>query len=124
MWVKFNPNPEGNSVGDCVIRAICAATDQNWDSSYIGLVLLGLQMKDMPSSNRVWGEYFKQRDFRRFVIPDTCPHCYTISNFCDDHPNGMFVLATGTHVVTVIDGNYYDNWNSGSEIPVYYWRKE
>jgi hypothetical protein len=27
-------------------------------------------------------------------------------------------------VVTVQDGKYYDTWNSGNEVPVYYWEKE
>ena len=123
MWIKFNPNPAGNSVGDCVIRGICAATGQSWDESYIGVVLLGLEQKDMPSSNRIWGEYLRRKGYKRFVIPDTCPNCYTISDFCEDHPNGQYVLATGTHVVTAIDGDYFDNWDSGGEVPVYYWRK-
>lgn len=26
MWHKFNPNPRGSSVGDCVVRAVAAAT--------------------------------------------------------------------------------------------------
>ena len=27
------------------------------------------------------------------------------------------------HVVAVIDGNYYDTWDSGDKIPIYYWYK-
>jgi len=34
------------------------------------------------------------------------------------------ILATGTHVIAVGDGNYYDTWDSGQEVPIYYWRKE
>lgn len=81
-------------------------------------------MKDMPSSNAVWGEYLKRNGFTRHIIPDTCPSCYTVGAFCEDHPYGAYMLATGTHVVAVIDGNYIDTWDSGNEIPIYYWKKE
>ena len=58
------------------------------------------------------------------IIPNTCPDCYTIADFCNDHPYGTYILATGTHVVAVIDGDYYDTWDSGNEIPIFYWQKE
>ena len=44
--------------------------------------------------------------------------------FGRDHPQGLYVLATGTHVITVIDGDYYDSWDSGDKIPLYYFKKE
>mgnify|MGYP007038282472 FL=1 len=56
-------------------------------------------------------------------IPDTCPDCYTVREFCKDHPMGTYVLGTGSHVVAVRDGNYFDTWNSGDEVPIIYWRK-
>ena len=81
-------------------------------------------MKDMPSSNAVWGAYLISKGFHREVIPNTCPDCYTVRDFCVDHPRGAYLLAIGTHVVTVVDGDYYDSWDSGNEIPVYYFTKE
>ena len=57
-------------------------------------------MGDMPSSNAVWGSYLYDHGFRRQIIPNECPECYTIADFCLDHPFGLYVLATGTHVVT------------------------
>ena len=124
MWVQSNNNPDKALVGDCTIRAISKAIGKPWDDTYIYLAVQGFKMKDMPSSNRVWGEFLYANGFRRFIIPDSCPNCYTIKDFCEDHKDGKYVLATGTHVVCVVDGNYYDSWDSGDEIPIYYWRKE
>jgi len=123
-YISFNPNPRRNSVGDCVIRAISKVTNQDWDTTYLGVALQGYMVKDMPSSNNVWGGYLYSKGFNRYVIPNTCPDCYTIKDFCKDYPKGTFLLATGTHAVSVIDGNYYDTWDSGDEVPIYYWRKE
>lgn len=123
-FVKFNPNPDWNYVGDCVVRAISKITDKDWDDTYIALALQGYMMKDMPSSNHVWGAYLRSKGFNRYTIPNTCPECYTVKNFCADNPEGEFLLATGTHVVTVDDGDYYDSWDSGDEMPVFFWVKE
>ena len=81
-------------------------------------------MYDMPSSNEVWGAYLKKIGYIRELIPNTCPDCYTVKEFCLDHPRGKYLLATGSHVIAVINGNYYDTWDSGDEIPIYYFTKE
>lgn len=123
-YVMDNPNPAGSYVGDCVVRALSFATGDSWADTYIKLCLEGLILSDMPSSNKVWGEYLKGKGYHRYIIPDTCPECYTVRRFSEDHPTGTYILGTGTHVVTVIDGNYIDSWNSGDEVPIYYWYKE
>ena len=123
VYINFNPNPKQKKVGDCVIRAICKATDQEWNEVYMQICLQGFKMSDMPSSNPVWGSYLKQRGFLQVTIPNTCPDCYTVNDFCKEHPEGVFILGTGTHIVAVVNGDYYDAWDSGKEIPVYYFRR-
>lgn len=123
-YVYFNPNPSGKRVGDCVIRAISKLTNRNWTDTYLAVAMKGFELHDMPSSNNVWAAYLRQCGYQRFIIDDTCPDCYTITDFCFDHPLGKYLLATGSHVVTVIDGDYYDAWDSGNEVPIYFWTKE
>ncbi len=124
MWRQHNENPLGRQVGDCTVRAVAKATGQDWDKTYLWLCLYGFMMKDMPSANAVWGAYLKNRGFKRHFISDHCPECYTVADFCEDHPNGTFVLALSSHVLTVTDGEFYDTWPSGQELPIYYWTKE
>ena len=120
----FNPNPRNVRVGDCVIRAISIATGKPWYDVYADLAAYGFMLCDMPSSNAVWGQYLKDLGYKRNIVTDTCPiDCYTVRDFCEDNPEGVFILGTGSHVIAVIDGDYYDTWDSGSEVPIYYWRK-
>lgn len=79
---------------------------------------------DMPSANAVWGAYLKSKGFERNIVPNTCPDCYSVQEFCKDHPNGTFVVALSGHVVTVKDGKLYDTWDSRDEIPIYYWSRK
>ena len=108
----YNPNPLKLSVGDCTIRAISCALNITWDETYCALVDLGFEMYDMPSANRVWGQFLKINGFKKHQLPDTCPDCYTVKDFCYDFPFGTYIVGTGEHVVCVIDGNYYDSWDS------------
>ena len=124
MFVYFNPNPSKKHVGDCVIRAIAKVTNQDWDKTYLEISLQGYMLHDMPSANYVWGAYLSDNGFKRYVLPNTCPDCYTVKDFCNDYSQGIYLLATGSHVVAVQDGNYYDAWDSGDEVPIYYWQKE
>ena len=122
-YVYYNPNPLGLSVGDCTIRAISKALGLSWEETYVSLIVQGFKMYDMPSANRVWGQFLKLKGFKRFQIPDTCPDCYTIKNFCYDYPVGTYVVGTGEHVVCIKDGFYFDSWDSGNEIPIYYFKR-
>lgn len=124
MYRQKNINPKGHYVGDCVIRAIAEATGEPWEKVYVELAVQGFIMADMPSSNHVWGTYLASKGYEREIIPNTCPDCYSIADFANDHPQGVFIVATGTHVVAVRDGNYIDTWDSGDEVPVYYWRSK
>lgn len=119
----FNQNPAGKQVGDCTIRAISKATGQSWEETYAGLAIQGFLMSDMPSANSVWGAYLRSKGFKRTVIPNTCPDCYTVSAFAREHPKGIYILALSNHVVCVVDGIYYDAWDSGNEIPLFYWER-
>lgn len=122
-FVYRNENPEGARVGDCTVRAISLATGQPWEKVYWGLCVEGMKQFDMPSANSVWGAYLKHNGFVKVLIPDACPDCYTVRDFCRDHPRGTFVLATGSHVICAKNGTYYDTWDSGSEVPIYYFAK-
>ena len=124
MWNEYNPNPEGRRVGDCSVRALAKALDVDWDTAYLMIVVQGFISKDMPSSNSVWGSVLRRNGFTREVVSNDCPDCYTIEDFANDHPKGIYVVGTGNHVVTIIDGIAYDSWQSSNETPQYFWKKE
>lgn len=124
MYVKYNPNPAGHETGDCVIRAICKALGMEWEKVYMDLTIKGLQLSMWGDTNAVWEAYLKEKGFSREAIPNQCPDCYSIAEFAIDHSTGTFIVATGSHVVTVKDGNYYDSWDSGKAIPSYFFYRE
>lgn len=121
LFVKYNANPKNRNAIDCTVRAISVVTGKSWHEVYIGLCVKGYEMCEMPSSNSVWGTYLTDIGYVRRMLPDTCPVCYSIREFCKDHPHGRYIVGTGTHVVAVTEGgNYVDTWDSGDETALFY----
>ena len=121
-WQFYNPNPvRTDGVGDCAVRAVAKALDMTWERAYVELCMNGFLMGDLPNSDLVWGSVLRLHGFSRDVIPNTCPDCFTVNDFCRDHPQGVFVLKSNGHVAAVRDGILYDSWDSGMNVPQYYW---
>ena len=124
LFESYNTNPINKRVGDCTVRAISKALGQSWECTYIGLCLEGFCKSDMPTANNVWGAYLRRNGFERHIIECEDPDTYTVEDFCKDNPKGVFVLAISGHVVAVENGKYFDSWDSGNEVPVFYWKRK
>ena len=122
MWIRANPNPRRKEVPDCVIRAIAIALHKRWIEVYDDLCDLGRIEFNMPSADAVWGKYLYLHGFEPFLLPESCPRCVTINSFSQIFNRGTYIIGTGSHAVAVIDGDYYDSWDSGMEIPSFFWR--
>lgn len=123
-WIKFQPNPVSAKTGDCAIRAVSAALGVDWDTAFDMIAHNAKQMGEIMESNAAWGSVLRQHGFKRAVIPNRCPDCYTANDFALDHPKGVFVLGFGNHTAAVIDGRIMDSWDSRGEIPQYFWYLE
>lgn len=124
MWIRCNPNPLRKETPDCVIRAICIALNRPWTDIYDDLCMLGREECNMPSADAVWGKYLYQLGCRPFLLPESCPECLTVRLFCQMYPRGRYIIGTGSHAVAVLNGNYYDSWDSGDQVPSFFWKVE
>lgn len=125
MYVKFNNNPRDNDhAGDCVIRAISIVTGESWSKIYTELCIEGFYYGDWGSNNAVWDSYLLSKGFKRYVCPNECSSCYTVKDFAADNSTGSYIIATGSHAVAIVYGNYLDAFDSGEETVLYYYVKE
>lgn len=124
MYIPYNPNPLGKRTTDCVIRMLMKIYGFNsWDETYDRLSEVVKQEYEMPSSNNVWELYLKYHGFRKRLLPDTCPDCMTVERFSSYYNDDVYVACTGSHVVAVIFGDYYDAWDSGDEVVTYFFER-
>lgn len=118
-YVYKNPNPCNRTVGDCAVRAVATALDLTWQDAFLKIVTEAYGQCDMPSSNSVITSVLKAYGFRRMEIKNPCSRFCTIQGFCKEYQKGVYVLFANNHVVTAIDGNYYDIWDSGGETIIF-----
>ncbi len=124
MYQYYQPNPRQIRTDDCVIRMLTKALNVDWETASIYAVIQQIRDADIFTKNYVWGNLLLRNGYTRHAIPDTCPSCYTVKDFCRDHALGMFALGTGDHTLMVVDGDYYDSFDSGDMVPIVYYRKE
>ena len=120
MYIHFNGNPCGLSIGDCVIRAISIVTGYSRHKVYAGLCLQGFPCTIWGNSNAVWADYLLYLGFKRYTVTGRV----TVAEFADIHPHGRYIIGTGNHAVAVVDGDIIDSWDSGKETVQYYFVKE
>ena len=118
-YINYNANPISRRGGDCTVRAISKVLGLTWEKVYMDLCLEGLLLYDMPTANHVWSHYLTKQGYRRTVCEPPC----TVEQFARVHSKGRYILALDSHVVAVIDGYYYDSWDSGGESVIYYWKR-
>lgn len=119
----YNPNPKGKKTTDCVIRMLTKIFGLTWREAYLSLSEIVLEEYEMPSSNNIWERYLKYNGFRKRLLPNTCPDCYTLNDFVYDHPIGTYVACTNTHVIAVENGCFFDAWDSGDEVITYFFER-
>lgn len=124
MYVYFNNNPLGrNTADDCAVRAISKALNISWDEAHDLLADMSKQMGTIMNHNDVISAVLRMNGFHKQGLPCTYQDCYTVREFARDNPYGKYVVGTGNHVVTIIDGDFYDSWPSGDESIICFWTK-
>lgn len=124
MYKYYQPNPQQKKTDDCVIRALTKALDCDWDTASVYAMTQQIRDADIFVKNYVWGNLLLRNGYTKHSLPNTCPDCYTIKDFANDYRRGTYIVGTGDHVLAVIDGDYYDSFDSGEMIPIIYYRKE
>ena len=119
----YNSNPNNRRASDCVIRAISKVMNKAWEAVYMELTSKGMEYHDMPNSPNVIEKYLVMQGFEKKMLRNICPECTTVAEFAEDHSHGRYVLITEGHAVAVINGTYYDTWDSGDEVVIYYFEE-
>ena len=124
MYKYYQPNPQNKKTDDCVIRALTKALDCDWETASVYAMTQQIRDSDIFVKNYVWGNLLLRNGYTKHPLPNTCPACYTVRDFAEDFKRGTYIVGTGDHVLAVIDGDYYDSFDSGEMIPILYYRKE
>lgn len=119
----FQPND--HVCGDCSIRAVSKALNCTWEESLTKLYNSAMVIKEAPGSRENINAVLKEHGFKWVATnPKRGEKRPTVSNFAKDNDEGTYVFNVSSHVVTAVNGKYYDIWDSGDKSLYGYWVKE
>lgn len=112
----YNANPKGNSISDCVIRAISVLTGRSWYEVYDELS--DLARKDgLLFSNVVFVEdYLDER------YPRECHYAKTVGEFATEYPVGRYAITVNGHITALVDGTLVDTFDPSKRIMRCAWK--
>ena len=119
----FQPND--HICGDCGIRAVAKALNCTWEESLTKLYNAAMVIKDAPSSREAIDKVLKDNGFKWVPTnPKRGEKRPTVSGFANEHKDGTYVFNVSSHIVSAVDGKYYDIWDSGDKSLYGYWEKK
>lgn len=125
-FVYYQPNTLDikDSSGDCVIRALTKALGKSWVEVFDELVPYARELQCMPNGQPCFEKYVDDNGFiYEGVSNKKGTKRPTVESFAKSHPEGVYIARVAHHVVTIIDGQYFDTWDSGSKSMYGFWHK-
>lgn len=124
-FIRYNANPKGWKTGDCVIRAVAAATQQTWDDVYDDLCAIGKKKGRMPNESYSYGAYLKEKGFtEEKQLKHSNGNWYTIEEVVKTYPNSILIMHCSHHLTVAINGVIIDLWNTSYKSAGKFWKKD
>lgn len=123
----YQPNKKDikDRQGDCVVRALTKVMNKTWLEVFNELIPYAIEIQCMPNSKTCYERYLKDNGFEYHGISNKKGSKRpTVESFTKEHKAGTFFLNVANHVVSVVDGIYYDTWDSGQCCLYGYYEKE
>lgn len=117
-WKEFNPNPKERNIGDCTLRSYCAAFGISWDKSFDIASKVAKENSSMIQyvADKVLTEEFNcvvDEKYNKKTVKSK--DRIKVNEFALSHPYGTYILHVPKHQVTVVNGEYWDSWDSGDK---------
>lgn len=117
-WHEYNPNPKERNIGDCTLRSYCAAFGISWDKAFDIASKVAKENSSMIQyvADKVLVEEFNcvvDEKYNKKIVKSK--DRIKVNEFALSHPYGTYILHVPKHQVTVINGEYWDSWDSGDK---------
>lgn len=123
----YQPNEKDikDEYGDCVLRALTKAVNKTWLEVFDELIVIAREVQAMPNNKHTYEKYLV--DIKGFTYKGISnkkgSKRPSVTEFAKEHRTGTYVVRLAHHIVTIVDGIYYDTWDSGNEKMYGYWEK-
>ena len=130
MYKYYQPNRMDlkDKYGDCTIRALSKALNLSWVDAFEKTIPFCREYQctnifDMP--RKLTNKVMEELGFEYHGVSNASgTKRPTVKSFAKNHRHGTFILNVAHHEVAVVDGVYYDTWDSGSKSLYGYYEKK
>lgn len=118
----YQPNEKAEKkMGDCVIRALCKAYNLTWLEAFRELIPYAEAIQDMPNSKKVYSKYIKDKGgCWNGIKVEKGQKRMTVKELAK-YTRGTHIARLANHIVCIIDGDWYDSWDSGNKTVYGHW---
>lgn len=120
----YQPNKKDlkDKYGDCVIRALTKALNMEWLQVFDEMQPISREMQVPFNCRPCYEKYMESKGLKYTGISNKKgTKRPTVETFAKEHKAGTYILRVSRHLVTVVDGIYYDTWDSGGKSLYGYW---
>jgi len=120
----FQPNKKDlkDEYGDCVIRSFVKATELTWLQIFDELHPISRELQVPFNCRPCYEKYLDGKGYTYYGISNKKgTKRPTVLSFAKEHKTGTYILRVAHHLVTVVNGIYYDTWDCGSKSLYGYW---
>lgn len=122
----YQPNDKDlkDKYGDCVMRALTKVLNKSWLEVFDAINPISREIQCPFNTKECYEEFLKRNGFVYHGISNKKGSKRpTVDRFAKDHTYGIYYLNVANHCVAVVDGIYYDTWDSGYKSLYGYWEK-
>jgi len=124
-WTYFNPHPQGKRVNDCVKRAFVAATGKSYHEIKLEVNRIKKITKEKDFNSKKNYKYYVEKILKGVKISFPArlgePRM-TGKKFVKLYSKGIYILNLAHHLVTVVDGQILDTWDSSDKCVYNCWK--
>lgn len=117
MFVYYNINPDGESLPDCVTRAISLATGIN----YYDITWMLESIGDYYSCHKLCVDCYSNLLSDVFGFDEYDGKNKKVSEIMEENPRKILLLRLDGHLVCAINGTAFDTWDCTDEKCDRYW---
>ena len=128
-YVYFQPNAKDlkDQFGDCQVRALSKALNISWVEAFDLTIPICREMQTYTifgGTCEIGKESLRRIGFTYSGISNKKGSKRpTVDSFAKEHPTGAYIAKVAHHVVAIVDGKYYDTWDSGQKSMYWYYEK-
>tara|TARA_R100000700_G_C3152643_1_gene130865 strand:+ start:380 stop:787 length:408 start_codon:yes stop_codon:yes gene_type:complete len=109
---KYYPTKlKKDRAGDCVVRAIAIATEQDYLEVRDGLFEVAKEIGFMPNDTKTYRLYLERKGWTRKSPLKNGKKKYKVKNIAKFFQGENVIIHTCHHLTTLIDGNLNDTWD-------------